>query len=113
MNDIKENLRQFTKEELIEYIATVGFLLRGHSPEEYIFQIRMNRIEDEIDRNLKQTENLISAAKTRQIDVTTFRKRHNVLMDEWHRLQYKRKKTAEKRYPKKGLCGQKESTDGN
>jgi predicted nuclease with TOPRIM domain len=100
MNDPSPKGKSPAMEELIDYIAAVGFRLQRHPPDRYLLEIRLKKIDDEIDENLKQTESLIAAAKAQQINADTFRKRHNALMDEWHRLNSNRKKTEEKLYPK-------------
>lgn len=98
--DLRASLQQFTKSELIDYIAAVDFRLQRYPPERYILEIRLNRTYAEIDANLNKTEELISAAKAQQINALTFHTQHAALMEEWYRLNNKQKKIEESLYPK-------------
>lgn len=97
MTDIRENLRQYTKDELIDYIASVSFLLQRHPPEETILELRLKKIYDEIDNNLEKTCTLLEEAKNKQISALSFNIQYATLSAESDRLNERCKK-AENRW---------------
>ena len=68
----RADLQKFTKDELIDYILAVSFMLRRPPlspitallpPARTILEFRAEKIHKEIDKNLRETDDLIAATK--------------------------------------------------
>jgi hypothetical protein len=82
----RADLQVFTKDELIEYILAVSFMLRRHPPARTILEFRAEKIHKKIDKNLRETDDLIAAAKDKRITAGEFSERHFKLQSQWTRL---------------------------
>lgn len=72
----RADLQVFTKDELIEYILAVSFMLRRHPPARTILEFKAEKILKKIDQNLQKTDELINAARNKQIASGEFSERH-------------------------------------
>ena len=82
----RADLQKFTKDELIDYILAVSFMLRRHPPARTILEFRAEKIHKEIDKNLRETDDLIAATKDQRITAGEFSKRYSRLQSQWTRL---------------------------
>ena len=82
----RANLQKFTKDELIEYILAISFMVRQHPPVQTILELKAEKIHKKIDKNLQETDALITAAQNKQITAGEFSERHYKLSAQWTRL---------------------------
>jgi predicted nuclease with TOPRIM domain len=85
IDDMAE-LQKFTKNELIEYILAISFMVRQHPPVQTILELKAEKIHKKIDKNLQEMDALITAAQNKQITAGEFSERHYKLSAQWTRL---------------------------
>lgn len=101
----RDSLQKFTKEELIDYILAVSFMLKQHPPARTILGFRAEKIHKKIDQNLQETDELIAAAKDNQVSPGEFSKRHFNLNSQWKQLNNELRCIENKLYPQEGVRG--------
>lgn len=94
----RADLQVFTKDELIDYILAVSFMLRRHPPARTILEFRAEKIHKKIDKNLQETDVLIAAAKNKRITAGEFSERHFKLSSQWTRLNNELRSIENKLY---------------